>query len=72
MTDENNNGVRITNKEIYTELQTVKNEVLTINANLTNHLEHHKQIENKNIAILGIIVAVVSILVNIIFKVWRP
>jgi len=76
---DDNGFYTISKKDVYEELQLIKSEIERLNnkfneaftkfdTNFENHLQHHQDIESKNKWFIGLIVAIVSLLVNVIFS----
>lgn len=66
---ENGNGFyTVSRKELYDNIESIKGDLSEIKTNLNNHLEHHKTLETKNLIYLGLIVTIVTFLVQFFFN----
>jgi hypothetical protein len=63
-----NTFVKITNKEVYLELKKVQKKLDNLDLSFTNHLSHHKKFENNIKWVVPIVVAVVTLTIQLYFN----
>ena len=66
-----NGFVTISKQDVYEDIQEIKKSLEEVKLNLANHLEHHKTIEKKNLIYLGLIVSVVTFLIQFLFNMFK-
>ena len=66
MSNNNKPFVKITNREVWTKLESIEKQLEEVHSNLANHLEHHKTIERKNVWFLGILMGLITFFVNLL------
>ena len=67
MSSNNKSFVKITNREVWTKLESIEKQLENVDIHLKNHLEHHKTVERKNIWFLSIVMGLVTLFVNLLF-----